>query len=68
MPVVVVTLNCFGPNNDAFSLEVKLERFESFSPDSFVDANFVRNGQIVSAGREAIDEWTKFTGCEVKFS
>ena len=65
MPVVEIvlqsTINC-----NVCSLKIDVERFESFSADAFVDAEFCVNGAVTERGREALVAWEQATGCSVK--
>ena len=65
MPVVGVALR-FQVEENVFDLKIEVERFESFSADAFVDAEFCVNGAVTERGREALVAWEQATGCSVK--
>ena len=65
MPVVEIVLQLMVDCN-VCSLKFEVERFESFSADAFVDAEFCVNGAVTERGREALVAWEQATGCKVK--
>ena len=65
MPVVEIVLH-FQVEENVFDLKIEVERFESFSADAFVDAEFCVNGAVTERGREALVAWEQATGCSVK--
>ena len=65
MPVVEIVLQLMVDCN-VCSLKIDVERFESFSDDAFVDAEFCVNGEVTERGREALVAWEQATGCKVK--